>query len=69
MALTADDDPFGAPVRPAPAQHQIGQNLDSLSVAELTERVTLLKSEIERLETTRRAKEASLRAADFFFKT
>ena len=68
MALSVDDDPFGATVRPASTQHQVGQNLDSLSVAELAERADLLRAEIERLDSARRAKEASLRAADAFFK-
>ena len=69
VALSAEDDPFGAATRPAPSQHQIGQLLDSLSVAELNERVRHLQAEIERLEEARRAKEASLRAADAFFKS
>ena len=69
MALSAEDDPFRAAARPALSRHQLGQNLDSLSVGELTERVELLQAEIERLVAARRAKEASLRAADAFFKS
>lgn len=69
MALT-DDDPL-APVR-KPSQgkpsHEIGQNLDTLSVDELAERVELLRAEIERLEKARVAKQASRAAADAFFK-
>lgn len=48
--------------------HEIGQKLDALSVDELTERVALLKSEIERLETAKAAKQAALSAAGSIFK-
>jgi uncharacterized small protein (DUF1192 family) len=68
MAPTSDEDPSGAVRKPA-FQHHIGQPLDTLSVAEFDERILLLREEIERLETARRAKEASLRAADTFFKS
>ena len=66
MAIS-DDDPFGAP-RKKPATHEIGQNLDTLSVDELDERVALLEQEIERLKAARQAKAASKAAADAFFK-
>ena len=49
--------------------HEIGQDLALLSVAELAERVTLLKAEIERLEAASASKEASRSAADKFFKS
>jgi uncharacterized small protein (DUF1192 family) len=68
MAKFEEDDPFGARPRPVPTRHEIGQPLDVLSVAELDERVALLRAEIERLETARAAKAASLQAADAFFK-
>jgi uncharacterized small protein (DUF1192 family) len=61
-----DDDPL-APVRKP--THEIGQPLDTLSVDELDERVTLLREEIERLEKARVAKQASRAAADAFFKS
>jgi uncharacterized small protein (DUF1192 family) len=48
--------------------HEIGQDLTLLSVKELDERVTLLKEEIVRLEANKSSKQASLRAADQFFK-
>jgi uncharacterized small protein (DUF1192 family) len=48
--------------------HEIGQELTLLSVAELTERVTLLKEEIARLEANMATKQASKSAADMFFK-
>lgn len=62
------EDPFE--MRPAvkPASHEIGQNLDSLSVHELAERIGLLQREIERLEQVRAVKLASKSAADGFFK-
>jgi uncharacterized small protein (DUF1192 family) len=39
-----------------------------LSVTELTERITLLKDEIARLEAEMKRKQASKSAADTFFK-
>ena len=48
--------------------HEIGQDLSLLSVAELTERVSLLKEEIARLEAEMNRKRASKSAADTFFK-
>ena len=48
--------------------HEIGQDLTLLSVGELTERVTLLKEEIARLEANMATKQASKSAADLFFK-
>ena len=64
MAIdVADDRP-----RPKPA-HEVGQDLATLSLAELDERVALLEREIERLKEARRRKEASQAAASAFFKT
>jgi uncharacterized small protein (DUF1192 family) len=48
--------------------HEIGQDLTLLSVGELTERVTLLKEEIGRIEANMATKQASKSAADLFFK-
>ncbi|HWP27450.1 MAG TPA: DUF1192 domain-containing protein [Xanthobacteraceae bacterium] len=48
--------------------HEIGQDLSLLSVAELRERIDLLKEEIARLEATIGSKEASRNAAEGFFK-
>jgi len=48
--------------------HEIGQGLTLLSVAELTERIGLLKDEIARLEADIKSKQASKSAADLFFK-
>lgn len=48
--------------------HEIGQDLSLLSVAELRERITLLREEIARLEATITNKEASRNAAEGFFK-
>jgi uncharacterized small protein (DUF1192 family) len=69
MARDEDDAIFGAPPRKIPPSHEIGQNVDDLSAQELTERIAILKAEIARLEEARRAKEASLSAADAFFKS
>ena len=48
--------------------HEIPQDLTLLSVGELTERVTLLKEEIARIEANMATKQASKSAADLFFK-
>jgi uncharacterized small protein (DUF1192 family) len=48
--------------------HEMGQELALLSIGELTERVTLLKEEIARLEAEMNRKQASKSAADLFFK-
>lgn len=48
--------------------HDIGQDLSLLSVAEIDERVALLKEEIARLEAAKSAKLASRNVADQFFK-
>jgi uncharacterized small protein (DUF1192 family) len=48
--------------------HEIGQELSLLSVEELTERIALLASEIERLKEAASKKRASRDAADNFFK-
>lgn len=49
--------------------HEIGQDLSLLSVEELTERATLLKTEIARLEEAAIKKRASRDAANSVFKT
>jgi uncharacterized small protein (DUF1192 family) len=49
--------------------HEIGQDLSLLSVEELTERVTLLKTEIARLEEAVTRKRASRDAANSVFKS
>jgi uncharacterized small protein (DUF1192 family) len=48
--------------------HELGQDLTLLSVAELNERIALLKEETGRLETDIKSKQASKSAADLFFK-
>jgi uncharacterized small protein (DUF1192 family) len=48
--------------------HEIGQDLTLLSAAELTERITLLKEEIARLEADMARKRAVKSAADTLFK-
>ncbi|MEH3146727.1 MAG: DUF1192 domain-containing protein [Methylobacterium frigidaeris] len=56
--------------RPPPRRvgHEIGGDLAALSVADLDERLALLRSEIARLEEARRLKLASQEAAQAFFK-
>jgi uncharacterized small protein (DUF1192 family) len=49
--------------------HEIGQDLSLLSLEELTERIALLTSEIERLQQTAGKKRASKDAASAFFKS
>jgi uncharacterized small protein (DUF1192 family) len=48
--------------------HEIGQELALISVKELQERIALLKEEIGRIEADIARKQASLSAADQFFK-
>jgi uncharacterized small protein (DUF1192 family) len=48
--------------------HEIGQDLTLLSSGELTERITLLKEEIARLEADMARKRAMKSAAGTFFK-
>jgi uncharacterized small protein (DUF1192 family) len=63
MAIEDDDKPRKK------VTHEIGQDLYLLSVEELTERIALLNSEIERLQQAAARKRASKDAADSFFKS
>jgi uncharacterized small protein (DUF1192 family) len=49
--------------------HEIGQDLSLLSVEELSERIALLNSEVERLREAAASKRASKDAANNFFKS
>ena len=62
-------DPFGdeKPVK-KPLTHDIDQDLATLSVDELTDRIALLQAEIERLEAAKMAKQASKQSAESVFK-
>ena len=48
--------------------HELGEDLATLSLDELHERIGMLKSEIERIEVAIRAKRASADVAASFFK-
>jgi uncharacterized small protein (DUF1192 family) len=48
--------------------HEIGQELSLISVAELNERIALLREEIARLEADIAKKQSSRVSADAFFK-
>jgi uncharacterized small protein (DUF1192 family) len=63
MAIEDDDKPRKK------VTHEIGQDLSLLSVEELTERIALMNSEIERLQVAMSKKRASKDAANSFFKT
>jgi uncharacterized small protein (DUF1192 family) len=63
MAIEDDDKPRKK------ITHEIGQELSLLSVEELTERIALMTSEIERLQVAMTKKRASRDAANNFFKT
>jgi len=63
MAAADDDDKPKKKIA-----HEIGQDLTLLSAAELTERITLLRDEIVRLEADMARKNAVKSAADMFFK-
>lgn len=57
-------------VRPTPKQTAgIGEDLSGLSIAELEQRITALKAEIERVETELQRKRAHETAASAFFKS
>ena len=62
-------DPFAdeQPLR-SPFGHQVGQDLSTLSIEEIDERIALLEREIGRLREARAGKEDSLAAASAFFK-
>jgi uncharacterized small protein (DUF1192 family) len=63
MSIFPEDD------RPKPGSvHEIGQDLSTLSLGEIDERVAALKAEIERLMAARAKKDASRSAADAFFR-
>jgi uncharacterized small protein (DUF1192 family) len=49
--------------------HEIGQDVSLLSVEELTDRIALLTSEIDRLQAAATKKRASKDAANSFFKS
>jgi len=61
MAIEDDDRPRKK------VTHEIGQDLSLLSVEELTERIALMNSEIERLQQAMTKKRASKDAANRFF--
>ena len=63
MAIEDDDKPRKN------VSHEIGQDLALLSVEELSERIALLTSEIERLQAAITRKRASRDAASSFFKS
>lgn len=67
MAGFDEESVFGARPPKARPAHEIGQPLETLSVDELRERVTLLQAEIARLEIQAAAKESSRKAAEGFF--
>ena len=69
MGRLEDDDPFATAPRKAQAAHIIGEPLDAMSVAELDDRLALLRREIVRLEEARVLREATRKAADAFFKS
>ena len=48
--------------------HTVGETLDDLSLADLDERITFLRTEIERLETAKRGRHAARDQAGSLFK-
>jgi uncharacterized small protein (DUF1192 family) len=56
--------------RPKPPQtHRVGEPLDTLSIHEFDERIALLKSEIDRLETAKHRKLTALDQAGSVFRS
>ena len=64
MAISEDD-----ASQKKPARHAVGEDLSTLSVDELEERIGVLRDEIERIEAAIDAKRASADVAASFFKT
>lgn len=62
MAIADDDQPRRK------RGHDLGEDLSTLSLEELANRISLLRAEIARIEDAIRAKQASASAADAFFK-
>ena len=56
------------PPKKKKAGHELGEDLSTLSLNELEDRIGLLKAEIERIETVIRSKRASADVAASFFK-
>lgn len=56
------------PTKPA-TRFQLGQDLSSLSIEELTDTIGLLREEIERLEAAKASKTSQMAAAESLFKT
>lgn len=54
--------------RKPPVSHEVGMNIESLSVGELQERIGLLEAEIARLRAAIGAKGDSRKAAEAAFK-
>lgn len=67
MADFDEESVFGTKPK-APTAHDIGQNIDDLSAAELAERIALLRSEIDRLERAIGARQATRAVASAAFK-
>jgi len=62
-------DPFDEETRVRPAARiEAGQDLSTLSIDEIDERIARLEHEIARLRETKRGKENSRAAASAFFK-
>jgi uncharacterized small protein (DUF1192 family) len=55
-------------VKKKPVNHVVGEELSSLSVAELRERIAQLQEEMARLERAVAAKGSARSAADAFFR-
>jgi len=62
MPIVDDDAPKKKP------KHELGEDLSTLSLAELDQRIVLLRAEIGRIEEAVRTKRASADVAATFFK-
>lgn len=60
-------DPFADEPVVRTAGHEVGQDLSTLSIQEIDERIALLEREIVRLREARAGKESTLAAASAFF--
>lgn len=71
-ACKAEEEPmafFDDEPKKKPKTHEIGQDLSALSVAELEDRIGILRAEIARIEAELTAKGTTKNAAEALFRT
>lgn len=56
-------------LKPGPQPYMLNADLDDLSISDIDECIAMLEAEIARLKSERTRKQASVAAADAFFKS